>query len=397
MGEEPNFEQGGAGDAVVPIHLSSTFARKKVDEPTAGYEYSRSLNPTRKALEERLASLEGAQYGLAFASGMAAETTLILALLKAGDHIIAFDDLYGGTRRLFNRIFAEHFNIQISFVDARNISEIEKHITPKTKMIWLETPTNPLLKLCDIKAISDLIKTQKQSVLKSTLQSTLTESIYTESIYVVVDNTFMSPYFQQPLSLGADIIVHSTTKYLNGHSDSIGGALMLNHQALYEKIKFAQNAAGAILSPFDSYLVLRGIKTLSVRMKQHEKNALEISRYLENNPKVSKVYYPGLPSHPQYELAKKQMTGFGGMISFELKADLNDSKRFVENLKYFLIAESLGGVESLIEIPALMTHASIPAEERAKIGLKDSLIRISVGIENYEDLLEDLDNAFKIL
>lgn len=376
VGEDPNFETD-VGDAALPIHLSSTFARKKVEDPTQGYEYSRTLNPTRKGLEQRLASLENAKFGLAFSSGMAAETTLLLALLKTDDHIIAFDDLYGGTRRLFNRVFSEHFKIHITYVDAVNTSAIEKHIHTNTKMIWLESPTNPLLKLCDIKSISELAKKH--------------------NLLVVVDNTFMTPYFQNPLDLGADIVVHSTTKYINGHSDSVGGALMLNDDAHFQKLKFTQNAAGAILSPFDSYLVLRGTKTLALRMQKHEANAFKISQYLEQHPAVHKVYYPGLPSHPQHSLAKQQMRGFGGMISFELKADLEKTKRFVESLHYFLIAESLGGVESLIEIPALMTHASIPQKEREEIGLKDNLVRISVGIEHVEDLLADLAQAFKII
>ncbi len=373
-GEEPNFKEGGAGDAVIPIHLSSTFGRKEVDVPTQGYEYSRTQNPTRKALEQKLASLENANYGLAFSSGMAAETTVLLSLLKTGDHIIAFDDLYGGTRRLFDKIFHQNFNIQISYVDARNLKEIENSITKNTKLIWLESPTNPLLKICDIAAISEIGKKH--------------------SIHVIVDNTFMSPYFQNPLNLGADIVLHSTTKYLNGHSDSVGGCVMLNDKENYEKIKFAQNAAGAILSPFDSYLVSRGIKTLALRMKKHEENASKISHYLQKQKKVLKINYPGLESHPEFKLAKKQMSGFGGMISFELDSDIIGTKKFVENLKYFLIAESLGGVESLIEIPSMMTHAAIPKSDRDKIGLKDNLIRISVGIENIDDLLEDLEQAF---
>lgn len=377
IGEEPNFDQGGAGDAVIPLHLSSTFARKNVDEPTQGYEYSRSQNPTRAALEKRLATLENAQFGLAFSSGMAAETTLILALLTSGDHIIAFDDLYGGTRRLFNRILAERFNIQASFVDARDLNEIEKSITAKTRMIWLETPTNPLLKMCDIKAISALAERHH--------------------LITVVDNTFMSPYFQNPIDLGADIVVHSTSKYINGHSDSIGGAIMLNNQEFYSKIKFVQNACGAILSPFDSYMVLRGVKTLALRMKQHEENAMKISEYLASHKRVTQVNYPGLSIHPQHKLALKQMRGFGGMVSFELAADLNDTKRFVETLNYFLIAESLGGVESLIEIPALMTHASIPKGDREKIGLNDTLVRLSAGIEHVDDLLSDLEQGLSLL
>ena len=375
VGEEPNFKEGGSGDVVIPIHLSSTFARKKVDEPTQGYEYSRTGNPTRKALERRLASLEDARFGLAFASGMAAETTLALTMLQAGDHVIAFDDLYGGTRRLFDRILSKNFQVEVSYVDARDPKNINRAIRENTRMIWLETPTNPLMKLCDIRAISEISKKA--------------------NILLVVDNTFMTPYFQNPLLLGADVVVHSTTKYLNGHSDSVGGALMLSDENTYLPLKFNQNATGAILSPFDSFLVLRGIKTLAVRMKEHEKNAQQVADYLQENPKVKKVNYPGLKSHPQYELAKKQMSGFGGMLSFEIVGGLKEAEQFLGNLKIFSLAESLGGVESLIEHPARMTHASVPPEIRKQIGITDSLIRISVGIENIDDLIKDLDQAFK--
>lgn len=375
LGEEPNLKEGGYGDAVMAIHLSSTFARKKVDVPTQGYEYSRSANPTRDALEIRLAGLENAKFALAFASGLAAETNLILTLLKPGDEVLAFDDLYGGSKRLFNRVFAERFGIKFTYVDARDIKKVESNLSSETKLIWLETPTNPLLKLCDIQAIAEIAR-KKQRI-------------------VVVDNTFLSPYFQKPLDLGADISLHSTTKYINGHSDSVGGCVMLNNAEFYEKLKFTQNAAGAILSPFDSYMILRGTKTLALRMKQHEINAIQISEYLENHSKITKVIYPGLKSHPQHVLAQKQMSGFGGMISFELAANLEDTKKFVERLKYPLIAESLGGVESLVEVPALMTHASIPKEERAKIGLTDNLVRLSVGIENVEDLIEDFEQALQ--
>jgi cystathionine gamma-lyase len=375
VGEEPNLKEGGTGDVAMPIHMASTYARAKVDIPTGGYEYSRTSNPTRDALEKRLAALEVVKYGVAFASGLGAETTIFLSLLKSGDHVVAFDDLYGGTRRLFTRVFQENFKIEISYVDARQPQVVEDAIKQNTRMVWLETPTNPLLKLCDIKAISEIA--------------------HKRNLIVVVDNTFMSSYFQQPLALGADIVMHSTTKYLNGHSDSVGGAVMLSDHDMYEKLKFTQNAAGAILSPFDSFLILRGIKTLAVRMEAHQRNATKIARYLESHSRVKKVIYPGLESHPQHGLAKKQMSGFGGMLSFELDGDINDAKTFVENLKYFALAESLGGVESLIELPAIMTHASVPKEEREKIGLADGLIRISVGIENADDLLEDLESAFK--
>lgn len=377
VGEEPNLKEGGSGDVAVPIHLSSTFARKEIDKPTNGYEYSRSGNPTRYALEKKLAALENAKFGLAFSSGLAAETVICATLLKSGDHVVAFDDLYGGTRRLFNKVFSNNFGVEFSYIDARNADNVKNAIKENTKLIWLETPTNPLLRLCDIKAISGIAK-QK-------------------GIIVVVDNTFMSPYFQKPLGLGADIVAHSTTKYLNGHSDSIGGAIMLSNDEIYEKLKFNQNAMGPILSPFDSYLVARGIKTLALRMERHNENALKIAEYLEKHENVARVYYPGLKSHPQHELAKKQMSGFGGMLSFEIKGSLKQAKKFLESLRVFLLAESLGGVESLIEHPALMTHASVPKEERDKIGISDSLIRVSVGIENADDLIEDLENGFKSL
>lgn len=375
IGEEPNLKKGGTGDVVIPIHLSTTFARKEVDKPTCGYEYSRTGNPTRDALEKRLASLEHAKFALAFASGMAAETIICLTLLKSGDHVVVFDDLYGGTKRLFNKVFSQNFKIEFSYVDAIDIENVKNVIKSNTKLIWLESPTNPLMKLCDIKAISEIAREQ--------------------NIIVVVDNTFMSSYFQKPLLLGADIIVHSTTKYLNGHSDSIGGAIMLSDKEIYNKLKFNQNTIGSILSPFDSFLVLRGIKTLAIRMREHEKNAIKIAEYLESSPKVKKVIYPGLKNHPQHELVKKQMSGFGGMLSFEIIGTLKEAKTFLENLKIFSLAESLGGVESLIEHPASMTHVSISKEEREKVGITDSLIRVSVGIENVTDLIEDIDNSFK--
>lgn len=372
VGEEPNFQEGGYGDVVVPIHLATTFARKEVDKPTRGYEYSRSGNPTRDALEKRLAALENAKFGLAFASGLAAETTILLSLLKRGDHIIAFNDLYGGTRRLFSDVLS-NFGLEFTYVDARKPENVEKAIKKNTRMIWLETPTNPLLRLCDIKAISEIGKAN--------------------DIITVVDNTFMSPYFQNPLNLGADIVLHSITKYLGGHSDVVGGAVMLSNEEYYGRIKFNQNAVGAVPSPFDCFLVLRGIKTLPIRMERHNYNAQKIAEFLESHPKVKKVYYPGLESHPQHELARKQMTGFGGILSFELKASLAEVKAFLSRFKLFALAESLGGVESLIEHPALMTHASIPKREREKIGITDTLIRVSVGIEDVKDLIADLKQA----
>jgi cystathionine gamma-lyase len=374
VGEEPDLERGG-GDVVVPIHLSSTFARKKVNEPTQGYEYSRTGNPTRDALEKRLAVLEDAAFGLAFASGMAAESTLAITLLHTGDHVLAFDDLYGGTRRLFNRILDPHFRIEVTYVDARDPQQIKEAIHSNTRLIWLESPTNPLMKVCDIAAIAEIAKEF--------------------NIPVVVDNTFLSPYFQKPLLLGANVVVHSSTKYLNGHSDSVGGAVMLSDEDLYRQLKFNQNAMGAILSPFDSFLVLRGIKTLAVRMREHERNALRFANYLEKHPKVTKVNYPGLKSHPQHALANRQATGHGGMLSFEIKGGLEETKRFLESVKVFALAESLGGVESLIEHPALMTHASVPKDIREQVGLTDSLIRVSVGIEHIDDLIADFHQAFQ--
>jgi cystathionine gamma-lyase len=372
IGEEPNLKEGGSGDVAVPIHLSSTFARKDVDRPTGGYEYSRSGNPTRDALEKRLAALENAKYGLAFGSGLGAETTLALSLLKKGDHVIGFDDLYGGTKRLFNRTIA-NFGVEFTYVDARRVESVEAAIRPETKLIWLESPTNPLMKLCDIRAISKLARER--------------------DILTVVDNTFMSPYFQSPLELGADIVLHSTTKYIGGHSDVVGGAIMLSDEEAYNKIKFNQNAIGAIPSPFDCYLVLRGIKTLAVRMDRHNENGQRIAEYLESHPKVKKVNYPGLTSFPQYELAKRQMSGSGGMLSFELDTDAAKVKAVLGKLRILALAESLGGVESLIEHPASMTHASVAPEERKKIGITDSLVRLSVGIEDADDLIEDLKHA----
>ena len=374
VGDKPKFKEGGCGDVIFPIHLSTTFAREHVDVPTRGYEYSRTGNPTREALECKLASLENAENALTFASGMAAEATIMLGFLKSGDHVIAFDDLYGGTKRLFNTIFKNQYNIDFSFVDMRNTENVTSAIRENTKMIWMESPTNPLLKICDIGVVSEIAREK--------------------NILTVVDNTFMSPFFQKPLELGADISVYSTTKYLNGHSDSIGGAVMVNDDKLFEILKFNQNNIGAILSPFDCFLVMRGLKTLSIRMERHNENAIKIAEYLESHSKVKKVYYPGLKTHELYEVGLKQTTGFGGMISFELDGNLEDAKKFLSQLSIFSLAESLGGVESLIEHPAIMTHASVAKEEREKIGISDSLIRISVGIENISYLLDVLDYAF---
>jgi cystathionine gamma-lyase len=372
VGEEPDFREGSSGDVVVPIHLSTTFARKDVEEPTGGYEYSRTDNPTRHALEKKLAALENAKFGLAFASGLAAEATLLLSLLKSGDHVIACEDLYGGTRRLFNDVF-QNFGLEFTWVDATNTENIEKAIKDNSKLFWMETPTNPLMKLCDIAAIAEIAKKR--------------------NIITVIDNTFMSPYFQKPLDLGADVVVHSTTKYLGGHSDVVGGAIMLSNEKLYDKIKFNQNAIGAVPSPFDCYLVVRGMKTLPLRMERHDDNAQRVAEFLASHPKVKKVYYPGLPSYPQHTLAKKQMSGFGGMLSFEMKGTVEDAKDFLRRVKVFALADSLGGVESLIGHPASMSHGSVPESERKRIGITDTLIRVSVGTENIEDLIADLEQA----
>ena len=373
VGEEPEFLDGSKNEVVAPIFLSSTFARKKVKNH-GQFEYSRSGNPTRFALEKRYASLEQTEYGLGFASGLAAEATLLFTLLKPGDNIIGFDDLYGGTKRLFKQ-WKDNYDITISLVDAAQPHLVEAAIQPGTKLIWLESPTNPLLKVCDIAAISEIA--------------------HRHNVLVIVDNTFLSPYFQNPTVLGADIVVHSVTKYITGHSDVVGGAIMLNDKSLYEKIKFNQNALGAIPSPFDCYLVLRGLKTLSLRMEKHQSNAFAIAEYLENHPKVERVYYPGLKSHPQYELSLKQAKGFGGMVSFEIKGGEKEAVQFLECLELFTLAESLGGVESLIEHPALMTHSSITKKEREQAGIKDSLIRVSVGVEDKTDLINDLEKAFR--
>ena len=373
-GEEPDFREGASGDVAVPIHWATTFARLKASSPTAGYEYTRSLNPTRKALEEKLAALDGAKYGLAFSSGLAAASTLILSLLKAGDNVIGFDDLYGGTRRLLSNVFV-NFNISVSYVDATVPENIEKAVKPESKLIWIETPTNPLLKIADIRAIAEIAKKH--------------------GLILVVDNTFLSPYFQKPLSLGADVVLYSTTKYIGGHSDVLGGSIITNDEEIYKKVSYNQNAIGAVLSPFDSYLTLRGAKTLAVRMERHQKNALALAEYLLKSAKVKRVLYPGLNTHPHYEVAAAQTTGSGGVLSFELEGTLADAERFLSKLKLFSTAESLGGVESLAEIPSIMTHASVPKEVREKNGITDTLIRISVGIEETEDLISDIENALR--
>ncbi|MBC7386494.1 MAG: cystathionine gamma-synthase [Cryobacterium sp.] len=358
------------GAVMTPIYQTSTYAQESPGKHT-GYEYSRTDNPTRTAYQECLAALEGGKHALAFASGLAS-TACIIQTLKAGDHVLCCDDVYGGTYRLFERVF-KPMGIDFTFVDMTNPEKLESAFTSKTKLVWIETPTNPTLKLVDITAVSTAAK--KHGALS------------------VVDNTFMSSYFQQPLALGADVVMHSVTKYMNGHSDVVGGALITSNSELYDQLKFLQNAIGAVPAPMDCFLVMRGLKTLHVRMERHAQNAQKVAEYLEKHPKVERVIYPGLKSHPQHELAKKQMSGFGGMITFFTKGGLPEARGFLERVKLFTLAESLGGVESLIEHPAIMTHASIPPENRKALGIHDNLVRVSVGIEDLADLIADLDQA----
>lgn len=371
-GEEPVVNNGGLGNVVAPIHLSTTYVQKGIGILANGYEYVRLKNPTRDALETKLAALENAKYGLAFSSGLAAETTVLLSFLKAGDRVVAFDDLYGGTKRLLDQVF-NRFGIEVTYVDATDAEKVEKAITPDVKMIWLESPTNPLLKMADIKAIA--------------------HHAHQHNILLTVDNTFLSPYFQKPLDLGADIVIHSITKFIAGHSDVLGGAVLVNDDALFDRLFFHQNSTGAVLSPFDSYLTLRGLKTLALRMERHQQNALAVALYLEQHSKIKKVYYPGLESHPQFRLSKEQTTGFGGVVSFEVKGTITEAEHFLRKLKLFVLAESLGGVESLIELPAKMTHVSVDETVRHAIGITDTLIRASIGIEDVDDLITDLQQA----
>jgi cystathionine gamma-lyase len=370
-GQEPDPVTGAV---MTPIYYTSTYAQTAPGEHK-GYEYSRTHNRTRYALEENLASLEGGVGGLCFASGLAATATL-LELFDAGTHVIACDDLYGGTFRLFDKVF-RRLGFEFTYVDPLGgAAAVEAAIRPTTKLVWIETPTNPMLKLTDIAAVATACKSRNRDIV------------------VAVDNTFMTPYLQRPLELGADIAAHSMTKYLNGHSDVVGGALVFKDAALRDRVAFLQNAVGAVISPMDSFLVLRGTKTLHVRMDRHEHNARALATWLAAHPQVDKIYYPGLESHPQHALAKQQQRGFGGMISFVLKGGLDQARRFLSACQVFTLAESLGGVESLIEHPAIMTHASVPAENRAKLGIVDGFIRLSVGIEDLTDLQADLDRAF---
>jgi len=366
VGQEPD---PATGAIIVPIYQTSTFVQEGLGKHK-GYEYARTANPTRAALERNLAALEHGRFGLAFASGMAA-INAVMTLFKAGDHIVAGHNLYGGTFRLFERVLRDS-GLSFSYANTCRLEEVERSFTPTTRMLYIETPTNPVMEITDIAAAAKLAHEHK--------------------VLLAVDNTFMSPYFQRPLELGADVVIHSTTKYLNGHSDGVGGAVILNDPDLAARLKFIQNAAGAILGPFDSWLVLRGVKTLAVRMERHNSNGLAVARHLAGHPKVKKVHYPGLPSHPQYELAKKQMTGFGGMLAFET-GSLENARAVLKSVRLCSLAESLGGVETLISHPATMTHASVPPEERQRLGITDGLVRISVGIEDVEDLLADLDQA----
>lgn len=372
-GQEPD---SATGAIITPIYATSTFVQESPGKHK-GYEYSRSGNPTRAALEECIATLEEGAAGFAFSSGLAAES-VIIDTLETGSHIIATNDLYGGTFRLFEKVKKDAHNLEISYVDMTNPETIVHAIKKNTRMIWVETPTNPLLKIIDLKKVAALAA--KYNILS------------------VCDNTFASSYLQKPLNFGFDIVVHSATKYLNGHSDIIAGIIVTkSNNELTQKIKFLQNAVGAILSPFDSFLLLRGLKTLAVRMDAHCRNAQKIAQFLEQHPQVEKVIYPGLPSNPYHEIAKTQMTDFGAMVSFLLKGGAAETRRFLENTRLFALAESLGGVESLIEVPAIMTHASIPQEVREQNGIYDNLVRLSVGIEDVKDLITDLDNALKLL
>ena len=358
------------GALMTPVYLNSTYAQESPGVHK-GFEYARTRNPTRDALEACLAALEGGTHGFCFASGLAASDT-VLHLLQAGDHVVHSDDVYGGTFRLFDKVVARH-GVKFTAADLTKPGALEAAWTPATKLVWLESPTNPMLKVLDLQALA--AEAKKRGAI------------------VVVDNTFATPFAQRPLDLGADIVLHSVTKYLNGHSDVVGGALIVRDEELATRLAFLQNAVGAIQGPLDAFLVLRGLKTLAVRMERHERNAFAIARFLEGRPEVERVLYPGLPTHPQHELAARQMRCFGGMISFTLKGGLPEARRFLEAVRIPALAESLGGVESLIEHPAIMTHASVPAEARAALGIADGFVRLSVGIENEQDLLDDLRQA----
>jgi len=367
-GQEPDPRNGAV---MTPIYMTSTYAQDAPAVPRGGYEYTRTHNPTRTALEQNLAALEGGAWGLCFASGLAA-TNALLDTLEPGDEVVAGNDLYGGTYRLFKRVF-ERYGVRFHFVDTTNLAEVTAALTPSTRYVYIETPSNPLLHLTDIKATA--------------------EAAHTTGAKLVVDNTFATPYLQNPLALGADLVLHSLTKYLGGHSDAVGGALIGNDEGLREELAFFQNAAGGCLSPMDSFFILRGTKTLAVRMDRHCENAAHLAGFLENHELVERVIYPGLPSHDEYELARTQMRGFGGMVSFELAGGVEAGETFAKSTSLFTLAESLGGVESLVETPPSMTHASIPPEVRREAGLADGLVRLSVGIEHVADLEEDVAQA----
>jgi cystathionine beta-lyase/cystathionine gamma-synthase len=367
-GQEPEV---GTGAVTIPIYQTSTYVQPKLGEHK-GYEYARTQNPTRSALEDNLAVLERGKHGHCFASGMSA-IDVVFRLLNSGDHVVAGSNMYGGSYRLFSKVL-ERFGLQFTYVDTSDLDAVRAAIRDNTRILFLETPTNPMMTITDLAACAEIAHERK--------------------VMVVVDNTFCSPYLQRPIELGADIVVHSTTKFLNGHSDSVGGAVISNSDELGERIGFLQNAVGAILSPFDSWLVLRGIKTLAVRMECHNQNGMAMANYLVHHPKVKKVFFPGLPDHPQHDLARRQMRGFGSMISFEL-GSYDNAKKFLDRVKLCSLAESLGGVETLISHPETMTHASVPIEDRKRLGISPGLVRISVGIEDVEDLIADVENAFE--
>lgn len=366
VGQEPD---PATGAIIVPIYQTSTFVQEELGKHK-GYEYARTGNPTRAALERNLARLEGGSFAYAFASGMAA-TNVLMSLLKSGDHVVAGHNLYGGSFRLFERVLKD-FGLSFSYVNTCRLEDVEHAFRPNTRMLFIETPTNPIMEITDIAAAATLA--------------------HRHNVWLAVDNTFMSPYLQRPLELGADFVVHSTTKYLNGHSDGVGGAVILNDATLAERLKFLQNAAGAVLGPMDSWLILRGVKTLALRMEKHNANGMAVAAFLNSHPAVKRVHYPGLPSHPQHELAKRQMRGFGGMISFET-GSIENARLLLKSVRLCSLAESLGGVETLISHPASMTHASVPPEERQRLGITDGLVRISVGVEDVEDLIADLKQA----
>ena len=367
-GQEPDPSTGAI---ITPIYQTSTYVQEELGRHK-GYEYARTQNPTRAALEGNLAAIEGGRAGFAFASGMAA-ISAIASLLKSGDHVVVSDNVYGGTFRLFDKVLQRQ-GLRFTYADPTDPNNFAAALRPETRLAWLETPTNPMLKISDIRAIADLC--------------------HARGVLLAVDNTFLSPALQRPLTLGADIVVHSTTKYIGGHSDVVGGAVVTRDQALYDRLVFLQNAVGAVPAPHDCYLTLRGLKTLALRMDRHEQNARTIAAWLEGHPKVERVIYPGLASHPQHALARTQARGFGGMLSFYLRGDLDAARRFLRAVRVFTLAESLGGVESLIEHPAIMTHASVPKETRERLGIADGFIRVSVGVEHVDDQIADLDHAF---